>query len=48
MVKVRVIQFPTSEQAHEEVGAVKNAFAWGRFVISGSPELVEEIRSRLR
>jgi hypothetical protein len=42
-----VVQYPTAKEAKEEAGSKNNAFAWGRFMISGDPEVVREIRSRL-
>lgn len=44
---VIVIQYPTPSEAHEEAGSTKNGFSWGRFMIYGDPNLVEEIKSRL-
>ncbi len=46
--KVIVRQHPTSQEATEEAGTRKADFAWGRFVVSGTPELVQEIRGKLR
>jgi hypothetical protein len=42
-----IAQYPTAQEAHEEAGTRKSAFSWGRFMIFGDPEVVEEIRKRL-
>jgi hypothetical protein len=43
----KITQFPTEQRAKEMAGATRNGFAFGRFLIEGDPELVEEIKKHL-
>jgi hypothetical protein len=40
-------QCPTSTEAQEKAGTDPGSFAWGRFVIYGGPEVLEEIKKKL-
>jgi hypothetical protein len=42
-----VVQCATAQKAKEAAGTTKHGFSWGRFLISGDPEVVKEIRRRL-
>jgi hypothetical protein len=42
-----VVQYPTAAEARQEAGVSPGAFSWGRFLISGHVEVVEEIKRRL-
>jgi hypothetical protein len=42
-----IAQYPSAREAREAAGTMKHAFSWGRFLIYGDAELVDEIRKRL-
>jgi hypothetical protein len=44
---VGVLQFDTDKQARELAGSTRECFAYGRFLIYGDADLIEEIKRRL-
>lgn len=43
----KVVQYPTATEAKEWAGRTKHGFSWGRFLITGDPAVIDDIKSRL-